>query len=175
MDEEGQAPTYDAEAALGEGAILEKSEIQRILEGIFMQQALALLSPCFKKSQRNASDEGRSSTPAHAVDLCSPSESMPEIVSQRSHADPAPNLEFVWSEISQRTGLCCFNQFKVRHFFTGTVFLPRRTPTIDLLVTRRLAVLTTIMKNFHFNETCTKREIYYRNERFCCAIMFYTP
>jgi hypothetical protein len=92
---------------------LDKVEIHRILEGMFMQQVLALLLPCFKKSNRSS----REATLPHsedAVDFSSPSDSFPVIASQstQQHSDHErgqPALDFVMSEISLRTGSSTLN------------------------------------------------------------------
>ena len=86
-----------------------------MLEGLFMQQAMELLGPCFKTRRRHSStpdDRSCSSQiSSQMVDLSSPSESIPEIVGAVpeivgavSQSDEVLNLDFVMSEISQRIG-----------------------------------------------------------------------
>ena len=107
-DENSMAAMFAEDEAdnISGGAILEKEEIHRILEGIFMQQVLALLGPCLKKTRQSASRQSSESIPTSSVDMCSPSDdhSIPEIVSQAAQPDRLPDLECVWSEILQRTG-----------------------------------------------------------------------
>jgi hypothetical protein len=88
---------------------LDKQEIHRILEGLFMQQVMELLGPCFKTRRTSTSDDRSCSS--QMVDLSSPSESIPEIVGAVpeivgavAQSDEVLNLDFLMSEISQRIG-----------------------------------------------------------------------
>jgi len=113
-DENSMAAMFAGDEAedISGGVVLEKEEIHRILEGLFMQQVLALLSPCFKKSRQSSSRQSSESIPTGSFDMCSPSDSIPEIVSQASQPDSLPDLECVWSEILQRTGSSEFSSKK---------------------------------------------------------------
>ena len=119
MDEGAEFIGDDPENSFSErGCVtLEKVEIHRILEGMFMQQVLALLLPCFKKPIRS-SREATLPNSEDAVDFSSPSDSFPAISTQSTqhHSDHEPDLDFVMSEISLRTGssIICSNVVYVK-------------------------------------------------------------
>lgn len=88
---------------------LEKAEIHRILEGMFMQQVMDFLIPCFKRTYRSSSDLETQSSHANMDDLSSPSESIPVTVAPDSVREPNQagqtiHLDDICSEISSRTG-----------------------------------------------------------------------
>lgn len=86
--------------------ILDKSEIHKILEGMFLQQVMDVLSPCLKIRHSQSSVADSLDSENHTSQLVdSPSESMPEIVgTMASQILPTSDLDFVKSEILQRTG-----------------------------------------------------------------------
>jgi hypothetical protein len=87
---------------------LEKAEIHRILEGMFMQQVMDILIPCFKRTYRSSSDLETQSSHANMDDLSSPSESIPVTVApdvrEPNQAGQTIHLDDICSEISSRTG-----------------------------------------------------------------------
>jgi hypothetical protein len=84
--------------------ILDKTEIHRILEGMFLHQVMDLLSPCFKVRQSHDSDGHFDKCSSQMADLSSPSESLPKILEPTSQFNLKSALDFIKLEISQRTG-----------------------------------------------------------------------
>jgi hypothetical protein len=173
-----QESVSEADVPSSTVVFLEKVEIHRILEGMFMQQVMGFLSPCFKRIDRSSMDSTTQSNHANIDDLSSPSESIPVTVApdrESYQADQTIHLDSICSEISSRTGFIIYINMRVKLFYgnankkAGIECLQSRDLNVDIFLTRKLAVLTTILKNFHSNETCTKREIYYRNERLAHA------
>ena len=161
---------------------LERSDIDRILEGMLLNQMISILAPCFQKRKIRQESEHESCSFAEAAlssttneaDLFSPSESDPRVVNPRAPSVKVIDMDFICAEIEERTGFCDSNFWKLWEFnskanLTGNAFYRPRSPKIDIFVARKLAVLITILQNFKSNTTCTKREVYYRNERFQLA------
>ena len=92
---------------------LQKSDINFILEGMLLHQIISILAPCFHRTkirQNSESDscslEAPSSSSAHEMEICSPSESVPQVVGARAHSVPVIDFDFIISEIEKRTGFC---------------------------------------------------------------------
>jgi hypothetical protein len=80
---------------------LDKVQVHRILEGMFMQQVMELLGPCFRQQKRSSCFECCS---LQLDNKSSPSESIPEIVAREPQVESPSDLDCVKSEILKRTG-----------------------------------------------------------------------
>jgi hypothetical protein len=96
---------------------LERSDIDRILEGMLLNQMISILAPCFQKRKIRQESEHESSSFAEATlssttneaDLFSPCESDPRIVNPRAPSVNVIDMDFICAEIEERTGFCDSN------------------------------------------------------------------